>query len=503
MSVSRILLALWLTVLQVLPTEKPAVEQIFPAGNRRGATNEITLLGKLDSWPLKAWANISGLDFHFSTNKGKADLAIAADAPLGPCLVRFYNDEGASDLRIFVVTDQPELFEQEPNDHFAKAQFVTNRSTTINGRLEKNGDIDSFRLKLKGGEWLDVALDSYTILAKLDPVLRLATTNGYQLAWNHDFSSLDPRLTWQAPYDLTAVLQVFGFAYPADSDIRLSGGPAGVYRLNWQISDTAPADLREKSTEREPNDRATNAPLLELPATLVGTVSPTGDVDRFRLDLKKDQQIEARVLAADIGSPLDAWLAVENSEGHELARNDDADNSRDPRLEWKALQDGNYILAVGSVTHRGSPDLRYHLSVRSVGPEFRITAGADALQIVPGSTNALKLICKRLRGFTNELEATVRNLPENVSAAPLTIPAKDGEAFISIIAATNASPHNGAFQVIITDKTSNVGSAAPFDLISRTENNGVPGGYSKLLVESSDQLWLTVKSPPPPKETRN
>ena len=36
-----------------------------------------------------------------------------------------------------------------------------------------------------------------------------------------------------------------------------------------------------------------------------------------------------------------------------------------------------------------------------------------------------------------------------------------------------------------------------FDLVSRTENNGVPGGYSKLLVESTEDLWLTIK---PPKE---
>jgi hypothetical protein len=30
--------------------------------------------------------------------------------------------------------------------------------------------------------------------------------------------------------------------------------------------------------------------------------------------------------------------------------------------------------------------------------------------------------------------------------------------------------------------------------VSRTVDNGVPGGYSKLLVESTDQLWLTLKA---------
>jgi len=30
-------------------------------------------------------------------------------------------------------------------------------------------------------------------------------------------------------------------------------------------------------------------------------------------------------------------------------------------------------------------------------------------------------------------------------------------------------------------------------------NNGVPGGYQRLVVESTDQLWLTVLPAPKPK----
>src|SRR5205814_553015 len=138
-------------------------------------------------------------------------------------------------------------------------------------------------------------VDSYTLLAKLDPVLRLVTTNGFQLAWNHDFASLDPRLIWQAPYDLTAVLQLFGFAYPADSDIRLSGGPGAVYRLHLALSEQAPAELREILTEKEPNNSTNNAPPLGLPAMVIGTICPVTDIDRFKIVLKKDQPIEARV----------------------------------------------------------------------------------------------------------------------------------------------------------------------------------------------------------------
>src|SRR5689334_9727714 len=95
--------------LAVVAAEKPTLDQIYPAGACRGTTNEVALIGKFDPWPPKIWASVSGLDFQFTTNKGKATLLVANDTPLGPCLVRLYNDEGPGDLRIFVVSDKPEL----------------------------------------------------------------------------------------------------------------------------------------------------------------------------------------------------------------------------------------------------------------------------------------------------------------------------------------------------------------------------------------------------------
>jgi hypothetical protein len=488
--------------LGISAAEKPTLDQLYPAGVSRGTTNEVTLLGKFEPWPPKLWASIPGVDFQFATNKGKASVTVANDAPLGPCLIRVYNDEGPGDLRIFVVTDKPELQETEPNNHFAKAPVITNMPVTINGRLEKNGDVDSFRFTMKAGQWIDAALDSYTLLAKLDPVLRLLTTNGYQLAWNHDFSSLDPRLIWQAPYDMAAVLQVFGFAYPADSDIRLSGGSAGVYRLHLEISEQQTMDLREPLTEKEPNNSSKDAAVAEIPGTMIGVICPPGDIDRFKVNLQKDQEIEIRVQAASLGSPLDAWLAIESEEdgkNKELTNKDDADNSRDPRIEWKAPADGTFYLAVGSKTHQGTTDCRYHLEIKALQPDYRVTTKADDLVMQGGTTNAFKIQLKRLRGFTNELVATVKGVPEGVSAAEVTLPAKDGEASLSFVVATNAPAVNGPFQIFVADRTTKEQRIVPFEMVSRSENNGVPGGYSKLLVEKTDQLWLTVK-PQPAKE---
>lgn len=144
-----------------------------------------------------------------------------------------------------------QINEREPNDHFAKAQRLPQLPVTINGRFDKSGDVDSFAIELRNGEWLEARVDCYTLMSKVDAVLRLVTTNGEQLAWNHDFITLDPRLVWRAPANETVVLQIFGFAFPPDSDIRLTGGEGATYRLHLAITNSAP-QICDSPNEREP-----------------------------------------------------------------------------------------------------------------------------------------------------------------------------------------------------------------------------------------------------------
>jgi len=473
--------------------EKPTLEHIFPAGASRNSTHTLTLFGKFDAWPPKVWSSCGVLVFNFPTNKGKVEIKVPADAPVGPCLFRLYSEEGASEPCIFVVDEGSECEENEPNNHFSKPQLITNLPVTINGRLEKNGDVDSYGFQIKAGQWLDAAVDSYTLMSTVDPVLRLVDTNGYQIAWNHDFATFDPRLIWQSPQDQMVVLQLFGFLYPANSEIQLSGGPGGVYRLHLALLDHRPVDVFPEITEHEPNNSKANAVTINVPGKVVGTICPANDEDRFRIELKKDQYIEARVEAGSFGSPLDAWLKIEDSAGKELARNDDVDSSRDPRLEWKAPNDGDYVVVVGSVTHEGNADFRYRLEINPLSPDYRATAGANAFIFTPGATNEIKFTLKRLRGLTNELSASVTGLPESITEAGQSSSAKEGENTLRFVVATNALPFSAPIQIVLRDSLSKQERPVPFQLVSRSENNGVPGGYTQLLVETLDQLWLTVK----------
>lgn len=479
-----------------LHAETPAVDGLFPAGAARRTTNLVTISGKFEPWPPKVWVDQPGLGFSAETNKGKFAVIIADTALPGPRLIRFYNEEGAGDPRIFVIGRGREIAEVEGNNQFSKPQWIEELPVTVNGRLAQRDDVDSFGVRLRQGQWLEARVDSYTLMSKLDAVLRLVTTNGQQLAWNHDFITLDPRLVWHAAQDDAVVLQIFGFPFPADSNVRLGGSESAFYRLHLAALDRPP-ELCEPPNEEEPNDSAATAHPIDLPGEVRGTISSPEDEDRFRFPAVSNQWVEAEVAAAALGSPLDAWLKIENEAGLQLARNDDAGGSPDPRLEWKAPTNGNFFLAVGSLTHRGGDGFHYRLSVRPVQPDFRAALAASSLVVTQAMTNDLKVTIKRLRGYTNELRAVFRDLPAGVRASRIKLEEKDGAATLSLAANDDAVPFQGPIALFLVDPSSQEERLVPFELTSRSENNGVPGGYTHLLIERADHLWLTVRAKPP------
>lgn len=473
----------------------PAFEHIFPAGFARGSTNMVTVAGKFDPWPPKVWTSCTGLVFTAETNKGKFRVETSVNAPAGAHLVRLFNEEGTSEPRIFVVSDGRETLEVEPNDHFTNAMTIAPLPATVNGRLDKSGDVDSFKVSLAAGEWLDAQLDAYVLASKMDALLRLVTPEGVPLAWNHDFGTLDPRLIWRAPTNGSYIVQVMGFKYPADAEVKLTGGDGCTYRLHLAASASAPQPFAGEVPEIEPNDSPTNAVTLTLPAVRRGTISPAGDTDVFAFELKKDGKIEAEVEAASAGSELDALLRITDGAGKELARNDDS-NGRDPRLEWKAPTNGVYFATVENLLRRGGSNSFYRVSLKLAEPDCRVRTTTGTVTLKPGTTNDFKFTVSRLHGYDPKLRAEWRGLPPGVHAEAVELGDKGGEQNVKLICDADAKVSQSAARLIVMNPAAGAEYAAQFEFISASENNGVPGGYTKLLVESTAEIWLTVIASP-------
>ncbi|MEA3208269.1 MAG: hypothetical protein QOE70_1326 [Chthoniobacter sp.] len=476
-----------------LAAAEPTLTHLYPVAGQQGTTVSVTVAGKFEPWPPQVWVDAPGITFTTGKTTGKFDVEIAKDAPPGPHLVRFFNENGASAPRFFIVSAEPELLEVEPNNDFKSPQKIASLPATIGGRLDKAGDVDSFAITLQRGERLTVWVEAYVLGSTFDGMLRIVDPHGTQLAFNHDGRTLDPFLTWQAPGDGTFIVQLMGFAYPATAAVGLTGGEGCIYRLHFRTG-PLPRDAGEAAEFAGPEP---GAQPLAVPGATAGCIQKAGEEDRFAFSAVKQRAYEFKLTTARTGSPLDAWMKIENQDGKELARNDDAAASRDPQLTWTALTDGTFSVVIGDLTHHGGADFTYRLALAEAAPAVTATAASHFVTVAPGKTAEMKVTVKRVNGFKEKLQLAAKNLPEGVTAPEVEIPEKAGDATLKFLADAKAKPAGQPMQLILREPDSGTEHPVEYPMIATSENNGVPAGYTELVINSTDQLWLTVPAAPP------
>jgi len=129
-------------------------------------------------------------------------------------------------------------------------------------------------------------------------------------------------------------------------------------------------------SEKEPNDRATEAtPLTATAMTVNGQLAAKGDVDTFAIEARKGQTLVAAMTAhKGLGSPMDASLQILSPQGFVLAQNDD-DAALDPLLTYVAPADGKYLVRTfafpsapdSSINYAGDPKFVYRLTITTAG----------------------------------------------------------------------------------------------------------------------------------------
>jgi hypothetical protein len=526
----------------------PAISSIFPAGGRAGTSFSCNVAGPLTKVPTRAWTDDPGIVFKATGKTDTFEVTLAPETPPGPHLVRFFDDDGASPPRIFVVGRIDEATDVEPNDDFRKAQALPKLPVTVNGRLDKAGDADTFAVKAEAGHWLVCDLQGYALGSPMDPAMKLLDERGVEVAMSHDTHNLDPRIAYEVRKTGVYRVQVMAFAHPPAADVNLKGSPDHVYRLTitdqpyaragwpcavpregaggglhllgWNYGPTmegpesnidatkvvASGDLLRVpaangepvlaavvgtpvSVETEPNNDAAQAQRITLPATLCGRIGAPKDEDRFVFSAKKGEVFEFRVRAAALHSPVDAWLRVEDKQGKVLQQSDDSgEGDFDPSLKgWKAPADGDYIVAVGDLFGRGGWDCVYALEAGSPQSRVSVTLPANAFRLEPGKTMELKLTAKVSGEWKGGLQAKIVGLPQGVTAKPGEIPLKGGDVKLTLTAAADAAPANQPFEVLIS------GSApeAPGTWKARFDFRGAePRGDA--LVNEDSRAWLTV-----------
>lgn len=471
--------------------EAPVLESLYPAGGQQGTRVEVKVAGKgLEKNAPLAWCSEPGVSWKPVGKAGLWEVIISPESKLGPCLVRFFNDEGASAPRIFEVGHFEERMEVEPNDRWQDVKASASApllNATLNGVLAKDGDVDTWAIPVRQGKPLRLELHGYGLGSPMDPAMRLLDSRGVELQSSHDTYNLDPCILHTPNTDGSIYVQVYAFVHPPAAEVALKGSAHHVYRLH--ITEAVSAAVLAK-----PNPPATP---LQVPGTVSGIVATPGQEAAYELVAKKGDDLQFLVRAKALHSPLDAVLRLENAEGKLLLQNDDSKaiapesspTVLDRVLRWKVPADGSYRVMISDRFHNGSAEHAYELTVRTWLPSFTLLLAEHAARVVPGSSATLKISAKIDGPLSEKFQVRAAALPPGVTAEPVPLPAKDGELQLTLKATAEASPSQAPFSVEVVP-VSTEGAAEPKAVASYLIPFKEPRGDLQITTDSHP--WLTV-----------
>ncbi len=464
-------------------SDQPKVDGILPAGGKAGSSFEVAVTGTIEPWPLQAVCDDSRITFAPSEKKGRYQVEVPPDVPPGACLVRFFNKEGATVPRNFVVGS---FRERAQVGKEVLMVAIEELPLTVNGKLDSGGDVDRFVLELGKDQLVVAEVAAYAFDSPLDPLLHMWGPRGEQLAFNHDATrlGLDPRLVFRAPAAGKYELHLSAFAYPPKADIRFAGGSASIYRLT--LSEELPT--LHLGEPWEANGEEPQA--VALPSIMSGTMEPAGDLDRYKFSANKGDVLRLEVAAAALGSWMDAVLVVRDSAGKELKRMDDIDSKtqHDVVLDWTALADGEFTAEVFDLNGNGGSEIAYQLRISKPAAHIKVSASGGVYAVKAGEKIEVAVKVTRRYGHKGELEVGIEGLPPKVSAAAVVVSEK-GEAKLSLEAAEDVVSAN----VPITIWARAKGEVDPAKRVScRFEVKGAASDVGDLLINDSPRGWLTV-----------
>jgi hypothetical protein len=527
----------------------PVVDYLYPAGGKQGETVNVTAGGKFEHWPLQFWADHPDVRAEPSAEKGRLTVRVGAGVPPGPHLVRLYDAEGPSAPLVFVVGTRPEVMEAEPNDEVSKAQPIDVLPVTVNGRLEKSGDVDSYAVRLQAGQCLSAAVQGRRLGAPMDPLLHLYDAAGNPLAFAHDGLGLDPLLVFRAESSGTYVVRVEAFKFPPAADVKLAGEAQDVYRLSltaalpvryvipagvrrgtsanvrlfdWDGHETGTREVEAAAAptaddllwlptdggdgaipvalgdgpellEADASKASTAESVPSVPFAVTGRLAAAGERDSFTFAAKKGERLTASLRATALASPMDPVVRIEDPQGKELSANDDArGQAGDAELEWTAPADGVYRAVVADLFGKGGHEYAYRLAVHTPAPRLVATVAADEFRVTRGKSLTVKLSVVRPAGYACPLAVVATGLPAGVVATAAEVPEKGGEVTLTLAASVDAKPSGGPFKVVVvgTDPTRPAAWPAVFRLKKEAGQE---------LVSETSHLWLTVLPAEAPK----
>lgn len=223
-------------------------------------------------------------------------------------------------------------------------------------------------------------------------------------------------------------------------------------------------------------ETASHLQTVTWPVEIAGRFDEPGDVDAFRVSLKKGETCWIEVTSHRLGVGSDPVVTIEkigkDASGTEtftsVAEGDDLPtfyapdslddlnaDSLDPALSFTADADADYRVTLLNQAGGGSVAHLYRLAIRRATPDFQLIAGTelaktinnDAFPWVPvlrrGGSAIYRVIAFRQDGFEGDITVTAAGLPPGVAADPLVLSGKSSQGFLTVRAAPDAAEWRG------------------------------------------------------------
>lgn len=235
---------------------------------------------------------------------------------------------------------------------------------------------------------------------------------------------------------------------------------------------TAPVTLEKPELDQQ---------TVSIPTEIAGRFDEPNDEDVFHFQAKKGKTYCIEVIADRMTSKVDPYLEI-----HQITRsktgektfkkiteNDDPPSffsvhrknainldTNDASATFVAEQDGEYaVTIINQFGSGGSADL-YRLAIREPKHDFQLIAttertlptGRTGYSVTPllrrGANWGVRIVAPRQDGFTGDIVITAENLPQGVSAKPLTLSGKTDHGILVLSADETAKSWAGEIRIV-------------------------------------------------------
>ena len=389
--------------------ELPYLETIFPLGGQRGTDNTIAVTG----------ANLETVN--------AIQVAISAETPTGEQTLRVKTASGlTSNPHPFSIGSSAEMGETEPNNAAEKANAVT-APITINGKIDKSGDVDWFAFEIKAPQLLVFQVEALRLSSQLDALLTLygaekqmeaatdmeakSTEKEQVLMVNDDASGADARIEWN--------FTEAGKYSIAIRDLNNQGGDAYSYRLNIRPLEpdfTLSAVVLDSQNRPSGLDspRVSRGGTFTLQVNVNRLDRLSGPIRLHCPTLPKTFEVSPAVVETGqnkalltVTAPWDAPLGL---------------------MPFSVAG----VCAVGNRQVERTATPSPMLLTVMEAPEFTLALAEISTSVTHNKTVNLHVTANRRDDFTGPITLTVVGLPPRVTATPVNIAEGKNEAVLSV-----------------------------------------------------------------------